>query len=109
LKTENYHEFAEMCVAYIKIIKQQTGIDVYALSVQNEPRFSQFYASAVYSGEALRDVVKVVGKRFKDEGIQTKLFLPEDIGWLGSVESMLKPTLEDPEARQYADIIAVHG
>ena len=109
LKTENYHEFAEMCVAYIKIIKQQTGIDVYALSVQNEPRFSQFYASAVYSGAALRDVVKVVGKRFKDEGIHTKLFLPEDIGWLGSVESMLKPTLEDPEARQYADIVAVHG
>jgi O-glycosyl hydrolase len=109
LKIENYDEFAEMCVAYIKIIKQQTGLDVYALSVQNEPRFSQFYASAVYNGNALRDLVKVVGKRFKDEGISTKLFLPEDIGWVGGVESMVKPTLDDPEARQYADIIAVHG
>jgi O-glycosyl hydrolase len=109
LKIENYDEFAELCVAYIKIIKQQTDLDVYALSVQNEPRFSQFYASAVYNGEAIRDIVKVVGKRFKDEGIQTKLFVPEDIGWLGGVEEMVKPTLDDPEARQYADIIAVHG
>jgi O-glycosyl hydrolase len=96
-------------VAYIKIIKRETGLDVYALSLQNEPRFSQFYASAVYNGEALRDVIKVVGKRFRDEGIATKIFLPEDVGWLQGVESMTKPTLNDPEARQYADIIAVHG
>jgi O-glycosyl hydrolase len=109
LRTDMYEEFAEMCVAYIRIIKQETGIDVYALSVQNEPRFSQFYASTVYNGTAIRDVLKVVGKRFNDEGINTKLFLPEDIGWLAGVEGMLKPTLEDPLARQYADIVAVHG
>lgn len=35
-------EFAKMCVAYIKIIKQQTGIDIYALSIQNEPGFASF-------------------------------------------------------------------
>jgi O-glycosyl hydrolase len=55
LRTDMYDEFAEMCVAYIKTIKEKTGIDVYALSLQNEPRFSQFYGSCVYSGEALRD------------------------------------------------------
>ncbi|HRH59111.1 MAG TPA: PKD domain-containing protein, partial [Chitinophagaceae bacterium] len=109
LRTDMYEEFAEMCVAYIKIIKQETGIDVYALSIQNEPRFSQFYASCVYNGEALRDVLKVVGKRFKDEGITTKLFLPEDIGYLDGVSGMIQPTLNDADARQYADIVAVHG
>ncbi len=109
LKPDMYDEFAEMCVAYIKIIKQQTGIDIYALSIQNEPRFSQFYSSCVYDGDAMRDLLKVVGKRFKDEGISTKLFLPEDVGYLQGVESMITPTLADPVARQYADIIAVHG
>lgn len=109
LKTDMYDEFAEMCVAYIKIIKQQTGIDIYALSIQNEPRFSQFYSSCVYDGDAMRDLLKVVGKRFKDEGISTKLFLPEDVGYLQGVESMIAPALADPVARQYADIIAVHG
>jgi glucuronoarabinoxylan endo-1,4-beta-xylanase len=109
LKTNMYEEFAEMCVAYIKIIKQETGIDVYALSLQNEPRFSQYYASCVYNGEALRDVIKVVGKRFKDEGLQTKIFMPEDVGYLDGVSSMVQPTLNDDSARGYTDIIAVHG
>ena len=109
LRTDMYEEFAEMCAAYIKIIKQETGLDVYALSVQNEPRFSQSYASCVYNGAALLDLMKVVGKRFKDKGLTTKLFLPEDIGWLQGIEGMVKPTLDDPVARQYADIIAVHG
>lgn len=109
LRTDMYEEFSEMCIAYVRVIKQETGIDLYALSIQNEPRFSQFYASCVYNGAALRDLIKVVGKRFKDAGLSTKLFLPEDIGWLGGVESMIKPTLDDPQARQYVDIVAVHG
>jgi O-glycosyl hydrolase len=109
LKTEMYHEFAERCVAYIKIIRQETGLDIYALSIQNEPRFSQFYASCVYDGAALRDLLKIVGKRLKDEGLTTRLFLPEDVGWLQGVEAMTRPTLDDPVARSYADIIAVHG
>ncbi len=109
LRVDMYEEFAEMCVAYIKIIRQETGIDVYALSIQNEPRFSQFYASTVYNGEALRDLLKVVGRRFKKDGITTKLFLPEDIGYLDGVAGMVQPTLNDNEARGYADIIAVHG
>jgi O-glycosyl hydrolase len=109
LKTDMYQEFAEYCVAYIRIIKRETGLDVYAISLQNEPRFSQFYASAVYNGEALRDVIKVVGKRFRDEGLATKIFFPEDVGWLQGIEGLTRPTLNDPEARQYADIVAVHG
>ena len=109
LRTDMYNEFAEMCVAYVKILKQETGIDLYAFSIQNEPRFSQSYQSCVYNGEAMRDLLKVVGKRFMDEGLTTKLFLPEDVGWLGGVESMIKPTLDDAVARQYASIVAVHG
>jgi O-glycosyl hydrolase len=109
LKTENYNEFAELCIAYIKIIKQQNGSDLYTLSMQNRPRFSQFCASAVYSSDLRRDLVKVMGKRFKDKVLQPKLFFPKDMGWLVSVESMVKPTITDPEARFYAHIVAVHG
>jgi O-glycosyl hydrolase len=32
-----YDEFAEMCWAYITLLKENYGVDVYALSVQNEP------------------------------------------------------------------------
>jgi O-glycosyl hydrolase len=109
LRTDMYDEFAERCVTYIKIIKQETGIDVYAISLQNEPRFTEPYESCVFNGEALRDLIKVVGKRFADEGITTKIFMPEDIGYLDGVSSMVQPTLNDADARKYASIIAVHG
>lgn len=109
LKTENYEEFAESCVAYCRIFKREIGVDLYGLSIQNEPRFSQSYQSCVYDGEALRDLIKVVGRRFKKEGITTKLFLPEDVGWLDGVKNMTLPTLGDPEARQYVGMVATHG
>ncbi|WP_157579074.1 hypothetical protein [Spirosoma montaniterrae] len=109
LKIENYEEFAESCVAYCRIFKREIGVDLYGLSVQNEPRFSQSYQSCVYDGEALRDVLKVVGRRFKKEGLTTKLFMPEDVGWLDGVRSMTLPTLNDPEARQYVGMVATHG
>jgi len=109
LKTENYEEFAELCVAYCRVFKREIGVDLYGLSVQNEPRFSQSYQSCVYDGESLRDLIKVVGRRFRKEGLTTKLFLPEDVGWLDGVKSMTLPTLNDPEARQYVGIVATHG
>jgi O-glycosyl hydrolase len=109
LRTDMYDEFAERCIAYIKIIKKETGIDVYAISLQNEPRFSEPYESCVFNGDALRDLIKVVGKRFADDGITTKIFMPEDVGYLDGVSSMVQPTLNDADARKYVSIVAVHG
>ncbi|WP_128544036.1 hypothetical protein [Larkinella soli] len=109
LKKENYEEFAEYCTAFVRIFKREIGVEPYGLSLQNEPRFSQFYQSCVYNGEALRDLIKTVGGRFRKEGITTRLFLPEDVGWLDGVRSMTQPTLNDPEARQYVGFVAVHG
>lgn len=109
LRTDMYQEFAEMCVAYIKIIERETGLNVYALSLQNEPRFSQSYASCVYNGEALRDLLKVVGRRLHDEGLTTKLFVPEDVGWFDGANSLIQPILADPGAEQYVSFIATHG
>ncbi|MEP7317751.1 MAG: PKD domain-containing protein [Panacibacter sp.] len=109
LRTDMYDEYAERCVAYIKIIKEQTGLDIYAMSLQNEPRFSQFYESCVFNGEALATLIKVVGKRFEKEGLGTKIFMPEDVGWFDGINSLIQPILQDAEAMKYVDIIATHG
>ena len=109
LKVENYAEFAEFLTAYIQYIQQETGLDVYALSPQNEPVFSQFYASCVYSPQALRDLIKVIGARFEQEGITTQLFAPEDVFYYPRVEEFIQTILNDDEAGQYVDIIAMHN
>lgn len=109
LRLDAYEEFAEYCVAYVRMLKRETGIDLYAFSVQNEPRFSQFYASCVHSPESLRDLVKVVGARFEQEGITTKLFVPEDVQSIFHIRQYLDAILNDPEANQYTDIFAIHN
>lgn len=109
LREDLYEEFAEYCVAYIRLLKQETGIDLYAMSLQNEPRFSQFYASAVHSPESLRDLIKVVGARFEQEGIETKIFAPEDVQNLDAVLLYLRAIFEDPLATKYMDIVAIHN
>lgn len=109
LKVGNYEEFAEYLVAYVKTIKAEVGIDVYAISIQNEPIFSQFYASCVYNADAYRDLLKVVGKRFKDEGLETKFFGQEDVAIFSRIEPFINTINADPEARDYLDIFAIHN
>ncbi len=109
LRREHFVEFAEFCVAYIRLLERETGIVLAALSLQNEPRFSQWYVSAVYDGEALRALVRVVGERFEREGIPTRIFLPEDTGSLDAIQALAQPTLQDPKARTHVGALAVHG
>ncbi len=109
LRTDMYEEFGEYCVAYVRLLKERTGIDLYALSIQNEPRFSQFYGSCVHSPESLRDLTKVVGRRFKNEGIKTKLFVPEDVQSIFHIRQYLNAILNDSEANGYVDIFAIHN
>lgn len=109
LRTDMYGQFAHMVVRYIDVIKANTGIDLYGLSIQNEPRFSQYYASCVYNGDALRDLLKVVADSLRVNNLQTKLFIPEDVGYMQGIENMLYPSLNDPEARKDIGMIAVHG
>lgn len=80
LKLENYAECAELCVAYCRMFKREVGMDLYGLEIRNEPRFSQSCQSCVYDGEALQELIKVVGQRFKKEGLITELFLHGRLG-----------------------------
>lgn len=109
LRTDMYEEFAEYLVAYVNTVKAETGIDVYAISIQNEPIFSQFYASCVYNGGSYRDVLKVVGKRFEDEGLETKFFGQEDVAVFNRIESFINVINMDSVAKDYLDIFAIHN
>ena len=105
-----YQEYAEYIVAYIKLFKQETGVDLYAISLQNEPTFWEPYQSCQYTPRTYCDLIRVVGERFELEGLSTKLFYPEEVmvrqsdmmGWMNTLNN-------DEYARKYVDIVAVHG
>ncbi|MFN8254407.1 MAG: hypothetical protein U0W24_01880 [Bacteroidales bacterium] len=111
LKPENYAEFAEYLVTYVKTVKEQTGVDIYALNIQNEPYFPNPFESCVVLPDEYAEILKVVGKRFADEGCTTKFFGPEHMGevtW-GVNNEYIKEILEDPEAKPYLAFYAVHS
>lgn len=110
-------EYAEYCVAFIRKVKEMTkttlnpnGIDLYAISLQNEPAFGQLgFSSSIYTPAELARVIRHVGKRFEKEGIKTKIFWPEDIGDLGRFAQYVNAVNSDPTIRPYGHIGAVHA
>lgn len=72
-------------------------------SIINEPT----HPRANVSGAFIHDVVKLLGPRLKAENFATKLVISDDIHPYHAVTSS-KPTLEDPETRQYVAALAFH-
>ncbi|KPL13978.1 MAG: hypothetical protein AMS26_12450, partial [Bacteroides sp. SM23_62] len=110
LLPQYYQEFAEYMAAFVKLFRQETGGEVYAVSLQNEPTFWEPYESCQYTPRTYCDLLKIVGERFELEGLTTKFFYPEEVmvrvndmeGWMNTLNN-------DVYAREYVDIVAVHG
>lgn len=112
LSTNMYQEYAEYLAAYVKIVKRQTGIDIYALSIQNEALFANPFESNVMGPKPYAEVLKVVGERFKKEGLTTKFFGPEhmaEYSWGGNRDYMNELFNNSTSGKDYLSMFAVHG
>lgn len=104
-----YEEYAEFLAAIVQIVKEETGVELYAISVQNEPQFNEPYASALLPADKMAQVLAVTARRFAAEGIQTKLFMPEALPAQQGIDEYITELDRIPEARQGTDIIAIHN
>ncbi len=109
LRKEAYEDFAEYCAAYCKTFKQQTGVTLYALGLQNEPEFVESYNSCVYTPSQMKEALRFVGRKFKEENISTKLYLPEVLPAQQHVADFFNAINDDKETSSYADIFAIHN
>jgi glucuronoarabinoxylan endo-1,4-beta-xylanase len=109
LDTNYYAELAEMLVAYVQSVKELFGIDLYGISIQNELEFNEFYNSCQYTPAIYMRAVQVVGKRFAEEGLTTKLYGPENLPAQGDYLTYIDAIYNDPVARNYLGIYAIHN
>ncbi|TAH27306.1 MAG: T9SS C-terminal target domain-containing protein [Cytophagales bacterium] len=112
LRSDMYEEYAEYLVAYVKTIKKQTGIDLYAISIQNEALFPNPFQSCVLAQKPYADALKVIGARFKKEGLPQLFFGPEhmaEYSWGGNREYVNQLFTQSTSGKDYLDIFAVHG
>ncbi len=107
LKPDMAPHLADYFVRYVRLLKDSAGIDLHALSIQNEPAFREPHGSCVLCPAEYRDVLKVIGRRFRQEGLATHFFGAEHTSWgLGIFEPAIR---EDVEARQYMYAWAMHN
>jgi len=102
-----FAELGEYGVATIKAYKDQCDVDLYALSMQNEPAFDEPYNSCVYTPVEYLNAFKVFGPRVHATYPNVKLFGAEHMlaNW-GEFEGQL---FADATARGHIDAFAVHG
>jgi len=108
LKPEMYEEFAEYVVAICKTVKEEAGVELYAISLQNEPTFNEPYPSCQYTGAEFRELVKVVGPRMEAENLSTRIMLSEDVNQNNWVQANVAATNDNALARNYLGIVACH-
>lgn len=108
LKPEMYEEFAEYVVAICKIVKEEAGVELYAISLQNEPTFNEPYPSCQYTGAEFRELVKVVGPRMEAENLSTRIMLSEDVNQNNWVQANVAATNDNADVRKYLGIVACH-
>jgi O-glycosyl hydrolase len=110
LDPKYYEEYAEYLVAYVRILKQEAGIDLYGISIQNEPYFANPFESNVVKPGEYGALLEVVGRRFRNEGLTTRLFGPEHMAeWSWGVQKDYVSNIFDNEGGHYLDIYALHG
>jgi glucuronoarabinoxylan endo-1,4-beta-xylanase len=108
MRADMTEEFAEFLAAYIILAKRNWDIDINWMSIQNELLFAQFFRSCVYHPYILRETVRAVDLRFKQEGISTKILMPEDMMFPNRMLNYIEPTMNDPETKDFQGHFSTH-
>jgi glucuronoarabinoxylan endo-1,4-beta-xylanase len=109
LLPQYYPHYAKYLAEWVKFVKAKYQTDIYAIGVQNELEFSEFYCSCQYTPATWRDMLIEVHKRFQAEGIKTKIFGPESMTGSQNTPLFIRAVVEDPRAKGCLDILATHG
>lgn len=92
---------------------KDNGMPLYGLSLANEPRFSQWYGSCVWTAEDYATVLALLGPALRAAGLEDiHLFGPEDMTghtYPGGTGDMVRAIAANPAALAALDRWATHG
>lgn len=79
LRADMRAEFAEYLAAVVIASKRDFGVEITAVSIQNEPFFPATFESSMYDNVMLRETLIAVQKKFAKEKLATKIIVNEDL------------------------------
>jgi glucuronoarabinoxylan endo-1,4-beta-xylanase len=110
LKTADYDAWATTLAAFPAYYKKQTGVDLYAISAQNEPDFNASYEACLYSASQLVSFIDVLGPKLAALSPPVKVLAAEPDNWgnLWGGDGYGPAILADSAASSYVGPIATH-
>jgi len=105
----NYQAYANQLAGYVATMKNTHGVNLYAISIQNEPNHNTTnYESCVWTGQQFREFIPYLSAALAASNVATtKIMLPESIGW--ATTSLHTPSMNDPAVAPLVGIIANHN
>ena len=102
--------YSSQLANYVATLKTSYGLNLYALSVQNEPDANvTTYEACVWTGTQIHDFVTNLYAALTAKGMgATRIIIPESESW-ASNSGLYSPTLNDANAVADAAIIANHN
>jgi len=108
LSKEHYADWARQLAGFVKSVEEQ-GIELMALSVQNEPDYEAPWETCRFTPEELTEFVRDhLIPALAAEGLDTPLLAPEATGW-SAVARYADPLLADATTRAAIRFVATHG
>lgn len=113
LDPQRYIDYAEWLKAGLRMYRD-AGVEVYGLSLQNEPAFPEPYNSCIYTTEWYCDLIKNVVPEIKKEFPDVKIFGSEHMLVNEASEKNYRyffhtAIMNDGDALRNLDVFAVHG
>ncbi|HEV8245818.1 MAG TPA: hypothetical protein VGP93_08615, partial [Polyangiaceae bacterium] len=103
----HYDDWASELAGFAAVMKSNAGVDVYAVSVQNEPDYTAGYDSCIYTNAEMTNFVNVLGPKLAALNPAPKLMISDTSGW-NAVWSYYDAALADATAAGYIGVLATH-
>jgi glucuronoarabinoxylan endo-1,4-beta-xylanase len=110
LKTDSYEAWATLLASFPAYYKQQSGVDLVAISAQNEPDWNPNYEACCYDKTQMVNFIKVLGPKLAALNPPVKVLAAEPDNWsnLWSGDNYGTAILADATASSFVEPIAVH-
>jgi glucuronoarabinoxylan endo-1,4-beta-xylanase len=110
LTTADYEAWATTLAAFPAYYKAQTGVDLYAISAQNEPDFNATYEACLYSASQLVSFIGMLGPKLAALNPPVKVLAAEPDNWgnLWGGDGYGPAILANSAADSYVGPIATH-
>jgi hypothetical protein len=107
-----YDEYVEYMVAIVRMIKEETGVELAGFCPQNEPAFNEPYDQLILDPLHFATVCGMLGKRLAAEGFNTKVINSEQVFsqiWSPTaVIDFYNAIRANADANQYTKVFAMH-